>query len=155
MSDTRYPTRMHEILGVEPYEVFEIKGCGSKYRINELGYMDWINENGAWETAYRSTYYAVYEAINNGIIRKHSLTNEQKRYLKALLSLGFKWIETHNDQVNPTVWANYDPATQTYQNDYQVLTYRIYRVLRDVLDASQSPLNIEQALKDAGVEVEE
>lgn len=79
MSDTRYPTRMHEVLGVEGEEIFTIKGSEDElYLLDVLGTMNIVNNDRPvtpWE--YRC-------AIVNGIIRKPRLSEEQVKQFKAL-----------------------------------------------------------------------
>ena len=72
-------TRMHEILGVEPFEKFQVVGGyeGRNYSLDKDGWMRWGDSN--WESDVED----VYNAINNGIIRKPRLTNEQEEQLKA------------------------------------------------------------------------
>ena len=59
-------TRMHEILGVEPFEKFQVVGGyeGRNYSLDKDGWMRWGDSN--WESDVED----VYNAINNGIIRK-------------------------------------------------------------------------------------
>ena len=64
---------MHEILGVEPFEKFQVVGGyeGRNYCLDKDGWMRWGDSN--WESDVED----VYNAINNGIIRKPRLTGEQ------------------------------------------------------------------------------
>ena len=57
--------RMHEILGVEPFEKFQVVGGyeGRNYCLDKDGWMRWGDSN--WEADVED----VYNAINNGIIR--------------------------------------------------------------------------------------
>ena len=76
MSDTRYPTRMHEVLGVEAFERFQIKGLSGHFFLTEAGQIC-PNEAGI-DNDY------IIDAINRGITRRPRLTEEQVKQFKAL-----------------------------------------------------------------------
>ena len=76
MSEKRYPTRMHEVLGVETGERFTIneEDFGFVFRLNEDGYLMFDDHRANNE--YRITYDLIHLAINHGIIRKPRLSEE-------------------------------------------------------------------------------
>ena len=84
MSDKRYPTRMHEALGVETGEVFDYEG--RTWTINESGVLSIVNKRpGCYEVVGPS---AVCIMINHPerITRRPRLTEEQVAQPK--------WIKT-------------------------------------------------------------
>ena len=146
--------RMHEILGVEPGEVFEFEARGErvKYRIDTTGNL------------YRETMdhrrgpspREVVEIINNTerIIRKPRLTEKQKTELKHLAALGLKYLTTdlagwiYARDVKPT-------KTSGFVFTKHFATHRSCAgTLADLVSWDDSePLDIVQTLKDNNVEV--
>ena len=147
--------RMHEILGVEPGEVFEFEDRGErvKYRIDTTGNL------------YRETMdhrripspREVVEIINNTdhIIRKPRLTEKQIELLKALLLFSFHYLAA---DMNNSLFAYGDLPERS-----QFCWYCSFNVLivgeakKELLplapwDATK-PLDIIQTLKDNNVEV--
>ena len=153
--------RMHEILGVEPGEVFEFEARGErvKYRIDAAGNL------------YRETMdhrripspREVVEIINNTdhIIRKPRLTYRQKIALTALANLGFIYltmdsagrIEARDMMPKKfmVTWAI--PPTFVY-NQHFVMHKRCNKDLASLVSWDDpEPLDIIQTLKDNNVEV--
>ena len=93
MSDKRYPTRMHEVLGVEPFEKFQVVGGyeGRNYSLDKDGWMRW--GDSYWEADVED----VYNAINNGITRRPRLTEEQVKRLRALIALEAMYLAKNKD----------------------------------------------------------
>ena len=146
--------RMHEILGVEPGEVFEFEARGErvKFRIDTTGNlyratMDYRRTPGPCE---------VVEIINNTdrIIRKPRLTEKQKTELKHLAALGLKyltadwkgWIKARD--VKPT-------NTTGFVFTKHFITHKSCAgSLADLVSCDDpEPLDIIQTLKDNNVEV--
>jgi len=88
MSEKRYPTRMHEVLGVEPEERFRVKDFNDEFFVNIHGKMMLAVPSGH----LRASGEIVAHAINHGINRRPRLTEEQVAQLKALVTLGYGWI---------------------------------------------------------------
>ena len=151
MSDKRYPTRMHEVLGVEPNEEFYINGEFGIFFLTKEGYLtsDNAGRNSNW----------IVHAINHGITRRPRLTEEQVAQLKALVTLGFKWLcQDSNDYY--VVYVN-KPVKSEYGWDrgghYVLLGFGLPAdVITDLVSWSDpAPLDIVQTLRDAGVEVDD
>jgi len=86
MSDTRYPTRMHEVLGVEPEEWFTYSEYGNKkFWLSESGLMYCICDDG---TSIPATQGALVFFINNPerITRRPRLTEEQVTQLARVIN---------------------------------------------------------------------
>ena len=153
MSDKRYPTRMHEVLGVATEERFTFSEYGDRrFWLSGSGLLYRVNDDG---TSIPATQGALVFFINNPerITRRPRLTEEQVRHLKGLYLLGFRWIE--RDEHDALVaWENYDDKADVFQNDFLPLSYRSYQVLI-VVPTRNAPLNIVQTLRDAGVEVDD
>ena len=97
MSDKRYPTRMHEVLGVEPYERFSISSTtpwhGRWLFVDECGD---LREEGVKPPFDRAAVFLVNHP--ECIIRKPRLTGEQVRVLEALYEVfDFKWLAKQKD----------------------------------------------------------
>lgn len=92
MTDKRYPTRMHEVLGVETGELFSIY----EFADDELAYVD---TNGNVLSAKNNIPvgpYTLTVAINHGITRRPRLSEVQVKKLHAALLLGFKWLAVNS-----------------------------------------------------------
>ena len=158
MSDKRYPTRMHEVLGVEPEERFTYSEYGDrKFWLSESGLMYRICDDG---TSIPATQGALVFFINDPerITRRPRLTEEQEAQLKALDTLGFKWLaKDENDEV-AAFKGRPDKGRGQWQDggEYIVLyPFMPTNCLMDLPDWSDpEPLDIVQTLRDAGVEVE-
>ncbi len=155
MSDKRYPTRMHEVLGVEPGEPFKIIGsqCIDDFCISIEGRLQHADNPGL--ACCRSD---LEYAINNGITRRPRLTEEQEAQLKALDTLGFKWLaKDENDEV-AAFKGRPDKGRGQWQDggEYIVLyPFMPTNCLMDLPDWSDpAPLDIVQVLREKGVEVE-
>ena len=147
--------RMHEILGVEPGEVFEFEARGErvKYRIDAAGnlFRETIDHRRV------PSPREVVEIINNTdhIIRKPRLTEKQIELLKALLLFSFHYLAA---DMNNSLFAYGDLPERS-----QFCWYCSFNVLivgeakKELLplapwDATK-PLDIIQTLKDNNVEV--
>ena len=153
--------RMHEILGVEPGEVFEFEARGErvKFRIDAAGNLFRETMDHRRIPSPRE----VVEIINNTdrIIRKPRLTEKQKTELKHLAGLGLKYLTTdwsgwlHARDVKPTktscCWAD----LSGYAFAQRFLTHKSRSgALADLVSYDDSePLDIIQTLKDNNVEV--
>ena len=147
--------RMHEILGVEPGEVFEFEARGErvKYRIDAAGNLFRETMDHQRVPSPRE----VVEIINNTdrIIRKPRLTEKQIELLKALLLFSFHYLAA---DMNNSLFAYGDLPERS-----QFCWYCSFNVLivgeakKELLplapwDATK-PLDIIQTLKDNNVEV--
>jgi len=140
--------RMHEILGVEPGELFRIPHR-DKYR---LFYVDCRGDLCEVENCTDVRRGSILQdAINHGIIRRPRYTPEQVEQLKALKVLGFEkgWMAKDKDG---EVCAH---KVIPYKNiDYWISAGNV-TTLPDcglVSWSDTEPLSIAQALKDAEVE---
>lgn len=157
MSEQRnYPTRMHEVLGVEIGEKFEIPNYAGAAHVDMRGYICGVEHNDVVSGE------RVCEAINHGITRRPRLTHEQVEQLKALVTLGYRWLVEERNGV--TVAVNHEVR----KGEVKWLLIKP-RDLDDVVcDVHQSlsikglvswsdpePLDIVATLKANGVEIEE
>ena len=141
--------RMHEILGVEPGEVFEFEARGErvKFRIDAAGNLFRETMDHRRIPSPRE----VVEIINNTdrIIRKPRLTEKQKTELKHLAALGLKYLTTNWEgwlyarDVKPT-------KTSGFVFTKQFVTHRSCAgSLADLVSCDDpEPLDIIQTLKD-------
>ena len=150
MSDKRYPTRMHEVLGMETGEQFEIPNYAGEVYVDSYGYLLSVSEIDFVPGP------RVCEAINHPecITRRPRLTEEQVAQLKALVTLGFKWLcQDSNDYY--VVYVN-KPVKSEYGWDrgghYVLLGFGLPAdVITDLVSWSDpAPLDIVQTLRDAG-----
>ena len=157
MSEKRYPTRMHEVLGVEPEERFMYSDYGDReFCLSESGLMYRICDDG---TSIPTTQGTLVLFINNHerITRRHRLTEEQVEALTALYRVfGCKWL-VYDEKRNLSLASKRKPSrTESVGEwDFKGVTLDVW--LSDVLTAfapQGAPLDIVQTLKDAGVEVE-
>ena len=148
--------RMHEILGVEPGEVFEFEARGErvKFRIDTAGNLFRETMDHQRVPSPRE----VVEIINNieRIIRKPRLTEKQKTELKHLAALGLKYLTT-----DWKGWINARDVKPTNTTGF-VRHLHIFGVthkshagsLADLVSWDDpEPLDIIQTLKDNNVEV--
>ena len=147
--------RMHEILGVEPFEKFQVVGGyeGRNYSLDKDGWMRWGDSN--WESDVED----VYNAINNGIIRKPRLTWEQFIILKAVKMLGCNWFTKDDDgriegwEIKPrkTTGAWVEGVGDTLKSCFVNLAGAKAMKIEQIITYDE-PLDIVQTLKDAEVE---
>lgn len=152
MSDKSYPTRMHEVLGVETGEVFDYEG--RTWTINESGLLSIVSKRPGWYEVVSPS--AVCLMINH----RPRLTEEQVAQLKALVTLGFKWLAKQRKgyvmffQKKPHKNAIWFSDTGDEQEDYGVVLPNDTHLSSLVSWSDPAPLDIVQTLRDAGVEVE-
>lgn len=150
-------TRMHEILGVEPFEKFQVVGGyeGRNYFLDGYGWMRWGDSD--WESDVED----VYNAINNGIIRKPRLTAEQVTKLKALVVLGFVYLAIDRDgsvyayQIKPSKKHNQWVGTEFNEPFAMLNKSDIRETLYPLVSwADPEPLDIVKTLRENGIEVD-
>lgn len=154
MSEKRYPTRMHEVLGVEPGENFRIAGIIPEF---------WLDEDGEFicetDEGYDELNVAdVVDAINHGVTRCPRLTEEQVKRLRALIALEAMYLAKNKDgSVGAFINKPAKNALYWNTNDSYVFYLSIVGTcLSDLVSWSDpEPLDIVQVLRDAGVEIEE
>ena len=146
MSEKNYPTRMHEILGVETGEIFKIKNISAHFYLTEHGILMCTESKDAAHSLVR-------DAINNGIIRKPRLTEAQIKYLRAALTLEFGWVAKDADG-STFLYEGKPKKEQNYwTNDTQAIKVFVEQVSDLVSWSDSEPLDIAATLKAAGVEV--
>lgn len=147
----KYPTRVHEVLGVETREPFTINGkCGVFYLNNDgsLCSVEGVLDN-IW----------LPEAINKGIVTKLKPTEKQIEQLKALLTLGYRYLTKDRNCLCATAY-NAKPTKRAEAWDVNKRTYsctytRETLAINDLVSWSDDePLDIVQTLRDNGAEME-
>ena len=161
MSDKRYPTRMHEVLGVATEERFMYSDYGDReFWLSESGLLYGAYDDGKVMSAV--TQGTLVRFINNPerITRRPRLTEEQVDELKAAVKLGLFWLAKDE---NGTV-SYYRDEPYRKSGGYQWFFGSSIQSLRppqcsDVASlvswSDPAPLDIVQTLRDAGVEIEE
>jgi hypothetical protein len=161
-----YPTKIHEILGVEPGEVFTINSLNGKYAVNPEGMLIQVSGE-AIDNPCEADAFAYRRAINKGIIRRKRLTTEQVKMLKAMPNLYLYWlVKTKAGQIlsyqeKPTKNEyGWEMKEREYTRKGKRYLQNMHIHQDDVLDflvswSDPEPLNIIQTLKDNGIEVEE
>jgi len=149
MSDTkRYPTRMHEVLGVEPGERFTYSEYGDKeFWLSKSGLMHRICDDG---TSIPTTQGTLVLFINHpeGIIRKPRLSEYAIDILKALKTLGYEWVRMDNQFC---MWAyNSHPYRENWDKK-TLISGTCYGEVLPILKHKE-PLDIVATLKAAGGE---
>ncbi len=155
MRDKRYPTRMHELLGVEPGDPFKIIGsqCIDDFCISIEGRLQHADNPGL--ACCRSD---LEYAINNGITRRPRLTEEQVKRLRALIALEAMYLAKNKDgSVGAFVNKPTKNALYWNTNDSYVFYLSIVGTCLSELVSWEDPepLDIVQVLRDAGVEVDD
>ena len=150
-----YPTRMHEVLGVEAFEQFQIKGVSGHFFLTAAGQI--CSNEAGMDNNY------LLDAINHGITRRPRLDGCQKHLLKLLAKLDLKWL-TIDSQNLIIAWEDKPKRITTAwfgkEGDYDAVNrYAISASKCPTLAALVSwsdpePLDIVQTLRDAGGEVE-
>ena len=145
--------RIHEILGVEPNEHFYVKYM---YRDHEV-YLDkagQMRQGGDTGKDYVVISEVLTTAINHGIIRKPRLMDEQIELLKAAQKLhGARWLakDLRNNAIflytgkpskSGILWLNDSGFSPRLPDDSPLASL--------VSWDDESPLDIEQTLRDAG-----
>jgi len=89
MTERNYPTRMHEVLGVEPHEPFEVKGHDGNFILDSSGA---VRFGKHFEHSAYSEFVAEIINYPERITRRPRLTEEQVAMLKAAWALGARYI---------------------------------------------------------------
>ena len=161
MSEKKYPTRMHEVLGVATEERFTYREYGDrKFWLSESGLMYRICDDG---TSIPTTQGTLVLFINHPerILRKPRLSEEQVKQLGALVTLGFRWLAKQRKgcvmffQKKPHKNAIWFSGTGGEQEDYGVVLPNDTHLSSLVSWSDPAPLDIVQTLRDAGVEVDD
>lgn len=155
----RYPTRTHEVLGVEVDEEFEIIDYpGVTFLVPENGWM-YVKWPSGKKIAGQD-YWA--SAINHGITRRPRLTQEQIKELKALLVFDKKWLVKEVESLGAVMAFSEKPTREEdggwwsdeIENNF-VMTLPLGAAVNGLVSSSDNaPLDIVATLKAAGVEVE-
>ena len=157
MSEKRYPTRMHEVLGVEPEERFTHSEYGDrKFWLNGSGLMYCVNDDG---TSIPATQGALVFFINNPerITRRPRLTEEQVKRLRALIVLEAMYLAKNKDgSVGAFTSKPQRNALYWNTNDSYVFYINIVGTCLSELVSWEDPepLDIVQVLRQNGEEVE-
>ena len=156
---TRMPTRMHEVLGVEPEERFMYSDYGDReFWLSESGLLYGAYDDGKVMSAATQGMLVLF--INNPerITRRPRLTEEQVAQLKALVTLGFRWLIKNNDCsafAYTYMPERMDERWNGLNAEVQLFLDMPTGVLYDLVSWSDpEPLDIVATLKAAGVEVE-
>ncbi len=158
MSDKRDPTRLHEVLGVEPNELFVIKGSEGQFYLNDSGDFRFVRDLDKKITDDVNPY-SITEAVNYGITRRPRLTEEQMAQLKALVTLGYGWIVKDLEGL-PYACAS---KPKKERDDWRgggafidLYPFMPTNCLMDLPDWSDpAPLDIVQVLRQNGCEVDD
>ena len=160
MSDKRYPTRMHEVLGVEPEERFTHGDYGDrKFWLSESGLLYGAYDDGKGFVGGPTTQGTLVRFINNPerITRRPRLTEEQVKRLRALIVLEAMYLAKNKDG-SVEAFTNKPTKNALYWNTNDSYVFYLSIVgtcLSDLVSWSDpAPLDIVQTLRDAGVEVE-
>ena len=145
-----YPTRMHEVLGVEAFEQFQIKGVSGHFFLTAAGQI--CSNEAGMDNNY------LLDAINHGITRRRRLTEEQVKQLRALVTLGFRWLIKNNDcsafaytympERMDERWNGLNAEVQLFLDMPTGVLYNL------VSWSDPEPLDIVQVLRQNGEEVE-
>jgi len=154
MSEKKYPTRMHEILGVEPNERCKVQNWHEK---NEA----YVDEKGdvilvlSGEFPQQLDAHHVCLLVNHPerIIRKPRLTEAQIKYLKAALTLEFEWLAKDADGCTYFYERKETKFPKNWGCRAQSIKVFVEEVRELVSWGDPDALDIAATLKAAGVEV--
>ena len=157
----RYPTRMHEVLGVEPEERFTFSEYGDrKFWLSGSGLLYGAYDDGKGFVGGPTTQGTLVRFINHPerITRRPRLTEEQVAQLKALVTLGYGWIVKDLEGL-PYACASKPKKERDDWRDGGAFTnlypFMPTNCLMDLPDWSDpEPLDIVQTLRQNGEEVE-
>ena len=157
MSDKRYPTRMHEVLGVEPEERFTHSDYGDReFWLSESGMLYRICDDGTSVPATQGTLVFFINSPER-ITRRPRLTDEQAKRLRALIALEAMYLAKNKDG-SVGAFTNKPTKNALYwnTNDSYVFYLSIVGTCLSELVSWEDPepLDIVKTLRDAGVEVE-
>ena len=161
MSEKRYPTRMHEVLGVAENEEFYSEDK-MLLRVNHLGRIERKMDTHPCGWDLMCNTRRVEDCINNGIIRKRKLDGCQIHLLMLLsLDLGLRWLTI--DSAGVIVAWEEKPVRIAHSwvrnvediNRYVVSSNKCPDLATIVSWSDPEPLDIVQTLRDAGVVVSE
>ncbi len=157
MAENGFETRMHEILTtpgeppLQSLEVFSLYNFDGNYHLENNGSM-YSSASGRCADEEE-----IMDAILNGIVRRPQMTDERVAQLKALHTLGFLWIAKDCEERRPFAYQ--------YPPEWDCNEWRhggLYAVIpADCIDylmqehGTETPLDIVQTLRDAGVEVDD
>ena len=153
MSDKRYPTRMHEVLGVATEERFTFSEYGDrKFWLSGSGMMYCVNDDGI---SIPATQGALVFFINNPerITYRPRLTEEQVKRLRALIALEAMYLAKNKDgSVGAFTSKPQRNALYWNTNDSYVFYLSIVGTCLSELVSWEDPepLDIVQTLRDAG-----
>jgi len=143
-------TRMHEILGVEPYERFEVKGRDGEFMLDAEGA---VRFGKNMEMSAYSQFTAVLINHPENIIRKPRLTAEQKYALEAIYKVfGMRWL-VYDAKIDIAYASKMKPERHKENELWMVPGPKMDLWVSSTLvnlASSTEPLDIAQALRDAG-----
>ena len=158
MSDKRYPTRLHEVLGVEPEEWFTYSEYGDRrFWLSESGLLYGAYDDGKVMSAVTQGTLVLF--INNPerIVRRPRLTEEQILALNAAVKwFGLKWLVKDKCE-SVCFWQNKPEKRENHWSAYgggmyaDIMTVKVDNL---VSWSDPEPLDIVQVLRENGVEVE-
>lgn len=149
-------TKVHELLGVEPNERFKIMSCGttyvSDYYINSKGTLWECGDKGEMREPGNSFLTGLLNG-NLKIIRRPTLTDEQREVLELLRNIGLNKVARDEDG-SITAFEKCPVKGRDYwlsgaEGGY-CETQRL-SCLRPLIPDWTVPLDIEQTLREAGV----
>jgi hypothetical protein len=155
MSDKRYPTRMHEVLGVEPDKVYTWRSRGKfSFYVNQEG--EPRNSDGGLLDAV----HIIALVLNpERIIRKPRLSEEQVRQLRALVTIGCLWLVQDDDESTYALVSTPHKSKEPWYSragGFQISVDSPTACLIELVKSSDpEPLDIVATLKANGVEIEE
>ena len=163
MSDKRYPTRMHEVLGVETGEVFTVTWNDTKkdFSLDGFGIPEDIETAGIDELRYPASGPDVVYMVNHPerITRRPRLTEEQVAMLKAAWALGARYIAREGNsglRLSDNAPIVLMGGRLKIADDSLTMYIESYSnpLVELVKQSDPAPLDIVQVLRQNGVEVE-
>ena len=157
----RYPTRMHEVLGVETGEVFTVTWSDTKqdFSLDGFGIPKGIETEDIDGLRYPASVPDVVYMVNHPerITRRPRLTEEQVKRLRALIALEAMYLAKNKDG-SVGAFTNKPTKNALYWNTNDSYVFYLSIVgtcLSDLVSWSDpEPLDIVQVLRENGCEVE-
>ena len=159
MSEKRYPTRMHEVLGVEMNEEFYSEDK-MLLRVNHHGRIERKTDTHPCGWDLMCNTRRVEDCINHGITRRPRLTEEQVAMLKAAWALGARYIAREGNgglRLSDNAPLVLMGGRLKITDDSLTMYIESYGnpLVGLVKQSDPAPLDIVQTLRDAGVEVDD
>lgn len=160
MDSKKYPMVMHQVLGVEPNEVFRRKGwVDTEYRVTLSGRLEYRATNTNCDWSEMASQKQLEEMINYGIVKHPLITPDQLQLLKNVYDLmGAKYAYIRGGNVFLTDLTPERDESELLAANHLAWNFlmpdKSESVLLPIFESRIEVLDIVKALKDSGIDVD-